>query len=169
MLGQLFSEFEIICCLSLSDCRSLTRPLSWDLFTQTDGLAVQSHSLTTPCPFFPPPVPYRSAWPPAADLISHFLNPYCSHFLSSNLLPLAMPESDRALRSSWRQSLCPVWSRPWPSPSCPKVCLSVCLSSPAVVPASHPGVKSPSVNILMPRASQVEHRIAKWAMPLLPS
>lgn len=75
----------------------------------------------------------------------------CSFSLSPNLLPLPIPESDRSLRSSWRQSLCPPWSRSRPLPSCPKVCLSVCLSGTAVALVCHLSVKSPLM-ILKPHA-----------------
>lgn len=55
LLVQLFSEFEIFYCLSSSDCGSMTSPhvqCTVDLFTQTDGLAVQSHSPQNPFFFF---------------------------------------------------------------------------------------------------------------------
>lgn len=117
---------------------------SLDVFTQTDGRAVQSQSppFSLFCPFFVESTGPRP--PPTWDVI-FFLNrrSLCSPSLNQHLPTRS--ESDRALRSSWRRSLFPVWSRARPSPSCPKSYLSVCLSSPAVVPASHLGVKSPSV------------------------
>lgn len=152
LLVQLFSEFETFYCLSSSDCRSMTSPhvqCTVDLFTQTDGLAVQSHSPQNPffswCSTVPP-------WPLAWDLIPLFSTQTVATLCLQTLL-----ESDRALRSSWRQSLCPVWSRLWPSPSCPKVYLSIRLSSPAVALASHLGGKSPCAQctwlyIVRPRA-----------------
>lgn len=77
-------------------------------------------------------------------------------FSLSLKLSLSLPESDRALRSSWRRSLCPVWSRPRSSPSCPAVYLSFCVSSPAVALASHLSVKSPSVVGHFERTPQIQ-------------
>lgn len=142
LLVQLFSEFEIFYCLS-SWLRVNDEPTCavYCRFVYSDRWLSSPKSLSTKPLFFshgallfPLTTSLRLNLP--------FLNPNCCHSLLSNLL-----EGDRALRSSWHKSLCPVWSRLWPSPSCPKVNSSVCLSIPAVALASHLGVKSPSVTV----------------------
>lgn len=72
LLVQLFWEFEIFYCLSSADCRSMTSQHVWcilDLFTQTDGLAVQSQgpalffSVESSSPRPPPTLDLIFSWP----------------------------------------------------------------------------------------------------------
>lgn len=102
-----------------------------DLFTQTDGLTVQSHSRQKKLFFFSP----SSAW----DLISPFS-------LSPQILFLFWPGLRVTGLSGQADASLSVQSEAGPgsSPSCPDVYLTVCLSGPAVAPASHLCVKSSS-------------------------
>lgn len=85
LLVQLFPESDIFCRLSSSDSSSRTSPHVWctlDLFTQTDGRAVQSQSPQKPFLFFFFLLHCCSAWPLAQDLNLPPLTLYWSSSLS---------------------------------------------------------------------------------------
>lgn len=147
LLVQLFWEFEIFYCLSSADCGSMTSQQVWcilDLFTQTDGLAVQSQS----------PVCGEQQSSSNTNLrlnlfLTHTLCTSTSFFLPSLRVTGLSGQADASLSVQSEAG-------PSPCPAVPKsVCLSVCQTQLLARPLTLGSRALPWWNILMAQALQV--------------